>query len=137
MSCETNESPESCCLATTEGAELGAPKEELPTYLPPADAWEGSDGILHLELELPGIPAEELKVSYEEGILSIEGTPKPLHEGRRVLRHGLRRALARRRFRLDEELDPESIKARFERGLLELSIARRAASKPRRIELRH
>lgn len=142
MNCEIEKT---CCEEQTQapnepGVEAALTKleekpAELPTYVPSANAWERSDG-LELEVELPGIPAAALSVNYEDGVLSIEGEPLRHHEGRRSVRKGLGHAKALRRFRLDDELDPESIEAEYKHGLLKLRIARRPAAKARRITIR-
>lgn len=100
---------------------------------PLVDIFENDEGLL-LRADLPGVRPEDLKVELDEGRLSLGGRrwigPPATEEteGRRFVEY-------LRQFRVSDEIDAEQISARFELGVLQLSLPKKAAQKPRKIEV--
>lgn len=99
---------------------------------PPVSVWESDTGLV-VEVEVPGVRQTDLDVSVEDGILTITGTRK-LSDHTGELKHSdCRCGDFNRSMKLHESLDPTSINAELEDGVLTLSIARRVEAQPRKI----
>ncbi len=83
----------------------------------------------------PGLKADKIDVTVDRGVLSISGEREAPEEAGKATAYtqerlygGFRRALS-----LPEDVDPDRISARYEDGLLQVSIARKEAMQPKRI----
>lgn len=92
-----------------------------PGWIPPVDVVE-ENGDIRISVELPGVKPEDVKVSVENSVLSIEGQ-KP------------QRGTFARAFTLPSTVDAERIKALYEHGVLTLSLPRIEQAKPRQIAI--
>jgi len=88
---------------------------------------------------VPGIDPGKLEISVDRGLLTISG------ERHNDLKQDEKHTVyARERFSgsfkrvvsLPDEVDPEKVEARCENGILHITAGKRAASKPRRIEVK-
>jgi len=85
----------------------------------------------------PGVDAKSLDLSLQEHLLTISGeradtTPEGAEPYRRErFTGGFRRAVV-----LPEDVDPDQVSATYRDGVLHISVKRRQAVKPRRIEVR-
>ena len=70
--------------------------------------------------EVPGAKKEDINVDYEDGILAIEANIKVDDEQQYLMRERRSRTL-RRTFSLGD-IDEESIKAKYENGLIVVSV---------------
>lgn len=106
------------------------------TYVRPAvDIFETEENLT-LVADLPGLAKEDLDINLERGILTLRGRVKGGAPGKAVFREF---ALAEyfRQFQLPDEIDPDKTSAELKKGVLTLTLAKSAAAKPRRIEIRH
>lgn len=105
---------------------------------PDTDVVEAADGI-QVRVELPGMRNEDIDVSLENSILTISGEKKEYREegGEKEQYHLSERRWGRfsRVFVLPREVEAERIEARYENGVLTLSIPKSERAKPRRIEV--
>ena len=97
------------------------------------NVWAGKD---HVEVvaAVPDIEATALGITVEGGLLAIEGARKPeagvdADTARRERAAGA----FRREVRLPFEVDADRVTARYERGLVTITLPRSEQSKPRRI----
>jgi len=100
-----------------------------------ADVWEDNEN-LYVELEMPGLKSEDVNLSYEDGILRIEGEKKaPDRTGQY---HLSERRFGKfvRAFQLPNVVDPNSIEATFKDGILTVKLAKRPDTKARQIEIK-
>ena len=100
----------------------------------PADIWE-DENSLHIEMEMPGLGADQVQLSYEAGMLRIEGEKKlPDHKGEY---HLSERRFGKfvRTFQLPNVVDPDSIKASFKDGILHVDLSKRPETKAKKIEI--
>lgn len=92
--------------------------------VPPMDAFRSEDGSLTIRLELPGIAPDDVEINATRGVLTVSGERR--HEGDVSGDNWLRRERAvgsfSRSISLSESIDPSSISASFEHGVLELHI---------------
>jgi len=101
---------------------------------PPLSVWE-SDERLVVEFDVPGVCRSDIKVSVEDGVLTVAGTRQPSeHAGEQKHSDG-RVGDFSRDIKLHESLDPTSIEAELDSGVLTLSISRRAEAQPRTIPI--
>ena len=87
----------------------------------------------------PGMDPAGIEVSIDRGVLTISGERKPRASGdEKTTVHMDERFSGRFRrvVNLPEDIDPTAVNADYRDGVLHVSIARRAAAQPRRIEVR-
>lgn len=87
----------------------------------------------------PGMDPAGVEVSIDRGVLTISGERKPRASGdEKTTVHMDERFSGRFRrvVNLPEDIDPTAVNADYRDGVLHVSIARRAAAQPRRIEVR-
>jgi HSP20 family protein len=87
---------------------------------------------------MPGVKPEDVKVTVEGDTLTIRGTyqhPADRAESGYVLQE-LREGEFCRSLTLPGEIRPEGVQAKFEDGLLRVSVLRSEAQKPRQIEVK-
>ena len=104
--------------------------------LPNTDVYEEDNSII-LEMELPGVAKEDLKINVDDdNILSIKGNKKhPFGENSSILKRERNYGEFSRCMMLPEDADEENIKANFKDGILHLEIPKKAPVKPKEIEV--
>ena len=107
-----------------------------PGVLPPADVYETKDEFV-VELEVPGFAEKELGIEVTDHTLlvkgeRIEGKEEPEKEFR--LRERLEQKFERRFF-LPADADTTHVKAKFDKGVLEVHTPKLAIPKPQKIEI--
>ena len=86
-----------------------------------------------IEAEIAGQGKEDVSVDYEDGLLTITGnkTPEVEEEGAKYVYRELKRSSFRRSFQLDEAtLEVDNISAKFDNGILNISIPKREVTIP-------
>jgi HSP20 family protein len=106
--------------------------EEAYEFLPPADIVEREKEYL-IKLDLPEVPKEDVKVLFEEGVLTIKGERKVEKEvkGEKVHRTERYYGAFERSFVLPEDVDAKLIKAESKDGVLMIHLPRVAVEKAR------
>jgi HSP20 family protein len=111
----------------------------LKTWSPVTDVREDADGLL-LSIELPGMGSDEVKVSLENGVLSIAGEKKrEVEEGKEGGDYHLverRYGRFERTFTLPRGIDTDKASAKFENGVLEIALPKSAKAKPKLIPVK-
>jgi HSP20 family protein len=105
-------------------------------WVPATDLVEEGDHYV-LRADVPGVSEDDVKVELEDNVLTISGERKSEREQRKNGYYRLERASGRfaRSLTLPEGVDAGSIKARFENGVLEVSIPKPAERKPHRVAI--
>lgn len=96
------------------------------------------DGDLVLRAELPGVRHEDVDVTLSNGVLTISGERRDEQEKRGAGYHSreLRYGSFSRSMRMPEGVGSEDIHARFEDGVLEVTVKGAAAvQEPERIQV--
>jgi HSP20 family protein len=111
-------------------------QQAVVDWMPPVDIREEEQQFV-LHADLPGVDAKDIEVSLEKGVLTIRGRREL---AAREDKAGFRRAERvsgefYRRFSLPDTADSQSVKARFNNGVLEVSIPKQAQVLPRRINV--
>lgn len=83
----------------------------------------------------PGLSADKIDVTVDRGVLSISGEREAPPEAGKANAYTQERLYGsfRRALSLPEDADPERISARYQDGLLQVSVARKEAMQPKRI----
>ena len=109
------------------------------TWAPVVDVREDDDG-LQMSMELPGLGSDDVRISLENGVLSISGEKKrEVEEGKEGANYHLverRYGRFERTFTLPRGIDTEKVAAKFENGLLEVALPKSAKAKARLIEVK-
>jgi HSP20 family protein len=105
-------------------------------WMPPMDLVESDDHFV-LRADLPGMSEDDVNIELEDSTLTISGERKSEHEAKNEGFYRVERATGAfsRSLTLPKGVDPESVTARFDRGVLEVRIPKPAERKPRRISI--
>jgi HSP20 family protein len=118
-----------------EGAANGAYGSRR--WIPPMDLVETEDNLV-LRADLPGVEEKDIEIQVKDGVLTVSGERRAQHETQREGFHRVERSFGRfsRALELPKGVEPESVSASFERGVLEVRMPKPAERKPTRIEIR-
>ncbi|MGC9351405.1 MAG: Hsp20/alpha crystallin family protein [Sulfurovum sp.] len=126
-----------------EGLERGVEKagevlDNVASHLPFSNLAKKENGDFHIEVDMPGIKKEDIKVDIENNVLSISGTRKTKHEVKEEDYYLCESAFGKieRKFTLPEGIDPEKISATLEDGQLIIDLQKEEKLKPRSIEIK-
>ncbi len=103
---------------------------------PPTDIYETAEGIT-LQVDLPGHQADAIEVKVENDTLSIRSERKAARadkEGARRLERAF--GVYARTFVLPRTVDASRVEARYDNGVLTLSVPRREEAKPRTVQVK-
>jgi HSP20 family protein len=119
----------------TSGGQGGVPSASR-RWLPAMDLVESGDEFV-LRADLPGLSEEDVNIELEDNVLTISGERKSEHEERKEGYYRLERASGSfsRSLTLPEGVDPEKVKASFDRGVLEVRIPKPEQRKPRKVTI--
>lgn len=105
-------------------------------WVPAVDIKEDSDEFL-LEADIPGVKPEQIDVSMEDGVLTVKGEKETEAKSEDNGYRRVERVYGSfyRRFSLPDTADSEAISAKINDGVLRISIPKREAVKPKKIEV--
>ena len=91
-----------------------------------------SESAYHLELAAPGRSKELFTLNVEKNVLTIGYEDKKETEttGLKTIRNEFLITSFKRSFTLDEKIDTESIDAKYENGILKVTLPKKAGVKP-------
>lgn len=107
-------------------------------WSPAADVRETDAGYV-VDLELPGLTAEDVDVNVENGLLTIAGEKREEveggseNEGRNIVER--RFGKFSRSFSVPNSVDTGKVSAKFENGVLTVTLPKAASAKPRKIKI--
>lgn len=106
------------------------------SFAPRADVYEEDDRIV-LEMEMPGIKEEDIHLTLEGNALSISGERKIENDRKPDRYQRVERYYGSfsRTFALPTTVDPDSVEAKYEHGILRVSMAKKANARPRQIKV--
>lgn len=119
----------------TDRKELKAADHE-PLLRPLGTVSELPDGNILLRLEMPGVSRENLEIDVDASELCITGRRAEPRVGGTFLVRERPRGGFRQVYTLDDTIDPAKIDAVLEAGVLNLTLHRKEAVKPRKIAVR-
>lgn len=105
-------------------------------WAPAVDIKETPEAFV-IEAELPGMKKDDVKVTIQEGVLSIQGERKQEEETKDKKHHRIERVYGSflRRFTLPDNVDSGSIRANFKDGVLSLTLNKVEPAEPKAIEV--
>ncbi len=105
------------------------------TWAPPVDVAEEADKIL-VRVEAPGMKESDLKIHFEDGVLTVSGERQFEKKDERNY-HRIERSYGNftRTFTLPRSVDANGIVASYVNGVLEIEIPKKEEAKPRQIEI--
>lgn len=108
-------------------------------WVPAVDVAERNDAYL-VYLELPGVDAQAIDISFEQNVLTVRGTKPSSFESQsqaelRVYAAERVAGSFERSIRLPEFVDGERIAASFLNGVLTITVPKAKAAQPRKIEI--
>ena len=108
----------------------------LRRWIPAMDVVETDDQYV-LRADLPGMSESDVNVELDDNVLTISGERKSEHEQRNEGFYRVERASGsfRRSLTLPEGVDPESVKASFDKGVLEIQVPKPEAPKAHTVEI--
>ena len=110
---------------------------ETGGFVPAVDISEDSAAV-YIQVELPGIKKEDVHVNVDEdNVLIIKGEKK-IEEKENTTIHLMETVKGKfeRRFVLPEDIDKEKIEAKYENGLLEITIKKMEKPEPKEVEIK-
>ena len=121
-----------------DGFFFNSGREVTRTKWPKVDIEESKNDYL-LHADLPGLEKKDIKITVENGILSISGEKKhDKKEKEKGKYYYYERSYGsfHRNFALPDNVDEKSISANFKNGVLELVIKKTEKPKPKEIEIK-
>jgi HSP20 family protein len=106
-------------------------------WIPAMDLVEEGEEYV-LRADLPGVREEDVNIEVEGNVLTISGERKAEKEDRKEGYYRVERAVGRfsRSLTLPDGVDPDSIQAQFENGVLTVRIPKPQERQPRRVAIR-
>jgi HSP20 family protein len=104
-------------------------------WTPAVDIHETAQKDVVVTMDLPGVKKEDIKVSFENNTLSVEGTRQTLTDVPAEQFHRAERAVGtfRRSFALPAAVDGSRVDASYVDGVLTIKLPRREDARPRTI----
>jgi HSP20 family protein len=115
-----------------------APEEALTTtgFAPLVDIYEDEHNIT-LKIEVPGIDEKDIDVRIENNTLTGHGERKIEKEEKEENFRRVERQYGSftRSFTLPTSVDAEKVSANYDKGILKISLAKKAEAKPKQIKV--
>jgi HSP20 family protein len=124
-------------LAHALGLHTQQAHAQTTAWAPALDISERKDAYL-VTVELPGLKPEDLDITMEDGLLTIQGERQFTSESSEQQFHRVERRYGpfRRAITLPAHVMAEGIQASFEDGLLQLLVPKAEETTPKRIPVR-
>jgi HSP20 family protein len=106
-------------------------------WAPALDISERKDAYL-VTVELPGVQADDLEITMEDGLLTIQGERHFAHDSSEQQFHRVERryGIFRRSITLPAHVMAEGIQASFDNGVLQILVPKAEEAKAKRIQVR-
>ncbi len=106
-------------------------------WVPAADIYETAGQDVVVKIELPEMKREDIKVTVEDSVLTIEGERKAATASQGEKYHRIERGSGafRRSFTLPSTVDAAHVSAGYQDGVLTVTLPRREETRPRQIQV--
>ncbi|MFL9484443.1 Hsp20/alpha crystallin family protein [Chitinophagaceae bacterium LWZ2-11] len=96
----------------------------------PVNVHETETGY-HLELSVPGVQKEDIKINVAEGLLTVSFEQKQEEEKKdyKTIRREFKQRSFKRSFTVDDKMDVEGIQGKYENGILKLFVPKKEEAK--------
>ena len=107
------------------------------TWAPALDISERKDAYV-VTVEVPGVKPEEIDITLEDGLLTIQGERRFTQESSDQQFHRVERRYGsfRRSITLPSQVQADQIEASFDNGVLEVVVPKAEEAKPKKITVR-
>jgi HSP20 family protein len=104
---------------------------------PPINIWLADNSVM-VTGELPGVTHDDVTISLQEDVLTLEGArqPKPQQQDVNWQRRERAYGTFSRAIQLPFRVDTDKVQARFNNGILEIELERLEAERPKKIQIR-
>src|SRR6266508_4383712 len=118
-------------------AQQGSGRATATAWAPALDISERKDAYL-VTVELPGIELDDLEITMEDGLLTIQGERHFAHESSEQQFHRVERRYGafRRSITLPAHVRADAVEASIEDGVLQVLVPKMEEAKPKRIQVR-
>jgi HSP20 family protein len=115
----------------------GSGRAATTAWAPALDISERKDAYL-VTVELPGVDADDLEITLEDGLLTIQGERHFAQDSSEQQFHRVERRYGafRRSITLPAQVQAEQIQASFDNGVLQVVVPKMEEAKPKRIQVR-
>lgn len=105
-------------------------------WVPAMDLVESGEEYV-LRADLPGMERDDVELELKDNVLTVSGRREAEHEDSQEGFHRVERAFGSfsRSLELPAGIDPDALKAEFDRGVLEVRIPKPPQEQPRRIAI--
>jgi HSP20 family protein len=120
-----------------QGQQQGSGRTTTTAWAPALDISERKDAYL-VTVELPGVKMDDLEITLEDGLLTIQGERHFAHDSSEQQFHRVERSYGafRRSIILPAQVMAEGIEASFENGVLQIVVPKMEQAIPKRIQVR-
>ena len=121
---------------STARAESGQEMLAVADWSPSIDISE-TDAAYLIKAEIPGVKKEDVKVTIQDGMLTIQGERKMEKEEKGKKFHRVERSYGSfvRSFRVPDDADENKVKAEFKDGMINITLAKSAKAKTKAISV--
>jgi HSP20 family protein len=105
-------------------------------FAPAVDVYEDEHNVT-LKIEVPGIDEKDIDVRIENNLLTVHGERKFEKEEKEENYRRIERQYGSftRSFTLPNTVDAEKVNANYEKGVLKITLAKKAEAKPKQIKV--
>jgi HSP20 family protein len=105
-------------------------------FAPPVDVYEDEHNVT-LKIEVPGIDEKDIDVRIENNTLTVHGERKFEKEEKEENYRRVERQYGSftRTFTLPNTVEQESVQADYDKGVLKITLAKKAEAKPKQIKV--
>jgi HSP20 family protein len=105
-------------------------------FVPPVDVYE-DEKCIRLKMEVPGIEEKDIDIRLENNLLTVRGERKMESETTQENYHRIERSYGSfsRSFSLPTSVNPEDVKAGYSKGVLTVTLGKRAEARPKQIKV--
>ena len=106
-------------------------------WIPTVDIYETAEKDVVVKVDLPDVKREDIKVTFENNVLSIEGKREIVANVQQDRFHRLERGHGqfRRSFTLPATVDAGRVDANYQDGVLTVKLPRREEARPKQIQI--
>jgi HSP20 family protein len=113
---------------------LGTGGSFARSSLMPMDAWRDGD-TFHVEFDLPGVEPDGIDLDVERNVVTVKAERRPRYDEKQLIAAERAFGVFSRQLVLGDNLDTGRIEARYDGGVLALTIPVAEEAKPRKIEI--
>ena len=117
----------------------GLPAVQIPSAMPAMDVYSEDDKSMVLEVQVPGYAKGDVDVSVHNGILEVKGEKHEKEEDKKGKKRSymLRESHASfyRRLRLPDYADENQVDAKFDSGVLQITVPFKELPKPKKVAI--